>query len=899
MSSRLQCCVAAAILLIPASAGAGLIDFHVDADSPALPGEADGRSWPTAYPTLQQALAVAQGGDEVWVAAGSYAPSDTPGDRSASFVIPDGVQVYGGFSGVETARDERDPVQNETILHGDIDGDDAPFGTEDRLNNSYHVITVENTFSGYTVLDGFTVSSGYSDANHISGSGVYARSTDADKSALLTITNCTFRENDAKTGGAICAEDCLLTVLDCTFTNNTSNGFGAAIYVEPDRNQKRTAELLVEGCSFKENGPNYALAANHANVQLLASTFADNEGGAVAALDEVALTAENCVVTRNGQGIWGTLYVGYQSSATITHCSLAHNATGEIAVESDSPVESILELQNAIVWNETAAALDIRDGNPVITVTNTIISGGYAGTGNLDSDPRFRLVDPPLRPSWDSPAIDAGANAGLAEDILGDLRPQNAAPDMGAYEFGEDTDGGGLPDTYEDDNQLLADDPSDDDDDSDGDGLGNREEFRRCTSPQDNTDPPSEYYVGPTGSDETGDGSQANPWEHIAYALQAMPEGALTFPITLHVAAGTYEETVTLRPHVQLLGESAATTTIQYFNVGDDEHVVVRGAEGASIQQCTVTIPDTVTAIVELVRIEDVSVEVIDVILDGQSSQNVFTVFVTGTGSSSSVIRDSTLQKAGYGVWAVDSAVNVTRNYFDDIFEVGIFIRPPEGKQGEEAHTPLLGDSGEMATTGFNRFRMSRGVFVDNGSASTALAEFNDWGVYTEEEIGGRVLNSPGDVDYLPFFGKTMEPNSLSVELMDAETRTRIGNQHRPVVSLEGTSVNREVASNLYVFSNLTPGGTYTCTADANKYGAVQETIPLAQNFSTHVFYLPQAPWEPDLDPAPTGCFGKSGSMEDTEPAPDAGGALLMAIALGMPLWASRRLRRDRGNRSD
>ncbi|MDX1421056.1 MAG: hypothetical protein R3181_13910, partial [Rubricoccaceae bacterium] len=69
--------------------------LHVDAD--AAPG-GDGASWATAFDDLQDALAVAAPGDEVWVAEGTYKPTDT-GDRTATFALASGVALYGGFDG--------------------------------------------------------------------------------------------------------------------------------------------------------------------------------------------------------------------------------------------------------------------------------------------------------------------------------------------------------------------------------------------------------------------------------------------------------------------------------------------------------------------------------------------------------------------------------------------------------------------------------------------------------------------------------------------------------------------------------------------------------------------------------------------------------------------------------
>jgi hypothetical protein len=81
-----------------------------------------------------------------------------PGDpRTATFQMKSGVALYGGFSGTETARNQRDWAANVTILSGDI-------GAEgDNSDNSYHVVTANNTDAS-AVLDGFTISGGNANA---------------------------------------------------------------------------------------------------------------------------------------------------------------------------------------------------------------------------------------------------------------------------------------------------------------------------------------------------------------------------------------------------------------------------------------------------------------------------------------------------------------------------------------------------------------------------------------------------------------------------------------------------------------------------------------------------------------------------------------------------------------
>ena len=91
-------------------------------------GANDGTCWTDAFIDLQDGVAAAQPGDEIWVAAGVYKPDRGTGNRLMSFELVSGVGVYGGFSGDETCLDERDPQANPTILSGDLlDNDDPSF----------------------------------------------------------------------------------------------------------------------------------------------------------------------------------------------------------------------------------------------------------------------------------------------------------------------------------------------------------------------------------------------------------------------------------------------------------------------------------------------------------------------------------------------------------------------------------------------------------------------------------------------------------------------------------------------------------------------------------------------------------------------------------------------------
>jgi hypothetical protein len=107
----------------------------------AATGEpADGSTWNQAYRTLQDALIAAGEGGEIWVVAGKYTPALLhSGDRISSFLVPSGVEIYGGFSVKDVNREQRDPQNRKTILSGDIEGNDVLWIMTDNKIGRAHV----------------------------------------------------------------------------------------------------------------------------------------------------------------------------------------------------------------------------------------------------------------------------------------------------------------------------------------------------------------------------------------------------------------------------------------------------------------------------------------------------------------------------------------------------------------------------------------------------------------------------------------------------------------------------------------------------------------------------------------------------------------------------------------
>ncbi|MBI4130151.1 hypothetical protein HY468_02445, partial [Candidatus Roizmanbacteria bacterium] len=185
-------------------------------DDSAAGGTNDGSSWENAYTDLQTGLTYIQQHSvpdeqgetpswEAWVAEGTYRPTQD-GDREKSFPFGHCTKAYGGFTGNEAERHQRDPRAHETILTGEI-GD--PAQTED---NADIIISVAPFTTPETIIDGFTVRDAYSDrflhgavfmtlAGPVLQNNVFTHNTSLDggvinlNGALPFIANSQFKDN--------------------------------------------------------------------------------------------------------------------------------------------------------------------------------------------------------------------------------------------------------------------------------------------------------------------------------------------------------------------------------------------------------------------------------------------------------------------------------------------------------------------------------------------------------------------------------------------------------------------------------------------------------------------------------------------------------------------------------
>ncbi len=332
--------------------------WFVDGDNTA----GTGTSWATAFSTIQQALAIAANGEQIWVAEGTYTPGTL---RSSTFDIPSGVTVYGGFDGTETSIEQREISSHPTFLSGNVNNTPA---TND---DAYHVVTYAPSEWFFAVIDGFTITRGAATGTGIDdnyGGGVFIQT------GTLLIYNSSIDDNGADDrGGGIYVDTGSVYLIDSVVSNNEIvdmqnggpgfddwGGTGGGVYINnggivatnSNFNSNRAndgggvaamnSDSIFSNCVFSDNYCYYkgaGLYSNSGTLDVFDSLFDDNlatvgivgtgSGGGIHAFS-TATRIEDSIFTNNEAAYGGGVYfdeISITQVAFIDRCAFRLNTS--------------------------------------------------------------------------------------------------------------------------------------------------------------------------------------------------------------------------------------------------------------------------------------------------------------------------------------------------------------------------------------------------------------------------------------------------------------------------------------------------------------------------------------------------------------------------------------------
>jgi len=384
------------IAAICVSSAAHAVVIWVDASSPS---GGDGTSPSTAYQRLSDALIVASSGDTVLVAGGVHIPDSdsnpaTPPTRAATFLIPEGVVVGGGYHGCTfgspggpdcddaLARDE------ESILDGNIG--DAGLSSD----NCLHVVMIANVAPAgqngglLTRLEGFTIRNGNSTPDV----------TDPPPPESFPCCCNTSNPEVFKPGGAC---DCVGSDPPASFGEiGVPGDGGAGVHLHNVSDRVFVVDCRIESCTGKFGGGMRCVCASPIVADcVFVSNYAQNGAGLCCFEASSPKVFNSFFISNDSTHIGGGAAMQQYGSAQFTNCVFYDNFAGD-----------------------------------------------YGGGDNLFADPLFGL-----RLSEGSPCIDSGntpdvpadaanldGDASLTERVPLDAAPLNrffrAKVDRGAYE---------------------------------------------------------------------------------------------------------------------------------------------------------------------------------------------------------------------------------------------------------------------------------------------------------------------------------------------------------------------------------------------------------------------------------------------------------------------------------
>ncbi|WP_455498353.1 choice-of-anchor Q domain-containing protein [Coprobacter sp.] len=389
--------------------------------------------------TLNAFISTLSSNDEIWLCQGTYTLS------APIYLNKSGQQIFGGFSGAESTIIEREI--------SDLDGNGIiepwEFTNASIIDGAgnYRCISIQG--DAQTSVNGIVVQNGKTTNG---GAGIYLNKGNVLNSIIRNnlVTDCT--ANTAASG----IQNISGIVNGCLIENNTTDtgnfyGYGGGIACS-------SSEAVIENSMVRYNEIKSTVAT---------SVVGNNKGGGIYL--QKGGSAWNCVVYNNTTpGNGGGIYldkVTTEPFCSVYYCTVTNNKAGNQSGGIHTNASGIIK--NTALWGNSSSQtannnaffykstqdpanntdIDYIGFNGGIAYSNDIVHASHvvelSENGEIFSDPTETQGVPVATEepgNWELTATSPLLNAGLTyepieSDLLGTMRPQGPATDIGAYEL--------------------------------------------------------------------------------------------------------------------------------------------------------------------------------------------------------------------------------------------------------------------------------------------------------------------------------------------------------------------------------------------------------------------------------------------------------------------------------
>jgi hypothetical protein len=390
--------------------------IYVDADAA---GYNLGTNWENAFISLESAFNVASSGNQIWIAAGTYKPSEENGTGTGedfyTFKLKPGVAVYGGFLGMEYLLSQRNWTTNRVYLDGNLGS-----------NRVFHVVTAGSNCNEETILDGVTIRNGQASgataafrngANlFVSGSSPKFRNlsiyggTCGNYGANVYVENseaefddCSIDSgNSDNQGGGIALYNSSARFNNCNIADNYAYGLGGGV------NVAGTGTNLFNSCTFTENRANdsgsggaFFVESSVSDLIIVNCYFAENiaavSGGAIDLMGAATIVNSTFGTNyaQNAGGIGGHIFVRASASLDLYN-SVLTDGFADVGAQISVVSGAQTSFSHSMVQN--------CGGSGASWDTNLGVDAG----GNIDFSENWYSYQDAIDDAW--PGIDAGSS---------------------------------------------------------------------------------------------------------------------------------------------------------------------------------------------------------------------------------------------------------------------------------------------------------------------------------------------------------------------------------------------------------------------------------------------------------------------------------------------------------